>query len=358
MHKSQGFGVARARAPNLEYFKLLAAAEAPARKCAEATTCSTGIDLDLGAASRADGERRPLVARAVKQFDPAAPRGVVPRSLQVARRSTACPTPPGGRKARRAGGADRSRARALWPRRSRPSFRAAPGGDVDVTATALNRSPAPCTLRSHASRRRRRDARGAASRSLPAPSARWPPKRDGQARAARAAAQPRRPTGWRAAGARRQRRRGRRAHRPAGEPAGADGRVQVLASPGPRASRCARRSSTTGPIRWRASATARFEVAPAAVRPTGGAAVPGRARRARVAVHAHRRRAERRAGALRREAPAGWTRRARRRRRSRSPARGARRAVAFRCSRPPAARRRRRRGRLRASPRSAGGARL
>src|SRR6185436_19475555 len=79
MHKSQGFGIARARGPALEYFKVLA--ESTATKPAAAELLA-GIDLSW---KRQPGGSRltALVTAAVRGFDPAAPHASLPALAQI-----------------------------------------------------------------------------------------------------------------------------------------------------------------------------------------------------------------------------------------------------------------------------------
>ena len=78
MHKSQGFGVARTRAPIVEYFKLLASSDP--KEGARRSRCAgilDGIDVTLKRFAGAT-RLRGLVDKAVAKFEPAAPYASVP----------------------------------------------------------------------------------------------------------------------------------------------------------------------------------------------------------------------------------------------------------------------------------------
>ena len=92
MHKSQGFGVARSRAPIVEYFRIARAAPTGAA-AGEAPRRSSTASTSRGAGSRAARRSTPRLARAVAGFDAAAPRGVDPgagRDRRRARRRARC----------------------------------------------------------------------------------------------------------------------------------------------------------------------------------------------------------------------------------------------------------------------------
>jgi LmbE family N-acetylglucosaminyl deacetylase len=150
MHKSQGFGIARARAPNFEYFKQLAAAmpkQPSSSKQAAPTSLFAGIDMTWARFTKTktaalDG----LVARAIKQFDIAAPAASLPALAAIGAAIDRIPDA-GWRaeKQRQLGGLMLACA-GVFAEAIAPEFSVAPGGDIDVTATAINRSQAAVTL--------------------------------------------------------------------------------------------------------------------------------------------------------------------------------------------------------------------
>jgi len=144
MHKSQGFGVARARGPNLEYFRLLAAAE-PGRKPAAPTSLFAGIDMTWArfpGTAKLDG----LVARAVKQFDIAAPAASLPALAAIGAAVDRVADAGWRAEKQRQLGALMLACAGVFAEATAPEFSVAPGSDIDVTATAINRSQAPVTL--------------------------------------------------------------------------------------------------------------------------------------------------------------------------------------------------------------------
>ena len=146
MHKSQGFGVARTRTPIVEYFKLLASAdpkEAAAGKPLGGIL--DGIDVTL---KRFPGATRlrGLVDKAIAKFDPAAPYASVPALVAV-----------DGALAEISDASWRSEKQrevsnllvacaGLFVDATASDYRAAPGTTVEVTATAVDRSPVAVTL--------------------------------------------------------------------------------------------------------------------------------------------------------------------------------------------------------------------
>ena len=142
MHKSQGFGVARARGPAVEYFKLLAAAPG-----AHAKPESLFAGLDFSWERLAGGAPvGPLVATAVAKLDPAAPYASLP-ALAAIDAALARVSDAGWRTVKE------QEARALmlaaagvFAEATAADASVAPGGEVEVTASAQNRSPATVTL--------------------------------------------------------------------------------------------------------------------------------------------------------------------------------------------------------------------
>jgi LmbE family N-acetylglucosaminyl deacetylase len=142
MHKSQGFGVARVRGPVLEYFKTLAEAGAPAGRGPP----WQGIDLSLGRWP-GTGALRAAVERAQKQFDPARPEATIPALAAVDAALDALPDAAWRARKRRELHELMLGCAGLFADATAADFRVAPGEPIEVTATVVNRSPAPITLR-------------------------------------------------------------------------------------------------------------------------------------------------------------------------------------------------------------------
>ena len=146
MHKSQGFGVARVRAPIIEYFKLLAAAE-PAGAAARKPLGGIldGIDVTLkrfAGASRLRG----LVDKAIGKLDPAMPQKLVPTLVEIDAALDEI-SDAGWRTEKRREVRDLIFACAgLFVDATAADFRAAPGTAIDVTATVVDRSSVPVVL--------------------------------------------------------------------------------------------------------------------------------------------------------------------------------------------------------------------
>lgn len=163
MHKSQGFGVARARGPAIEYFKVLAEAATPPppkpgkrskTPKAEATDgLFAGVDLTwerFGGTKRAGGGARvaTLTAAAARGFEVSAPHKSIPALLAVASAlDTAVDADADWREQKR-----REVDALIWAcaglfvDATAADYRAAPGTDVEVTVSALNRSSTPLML--------------------------------------------------------------------------------------------------------------------------------------------------------------------------------------------------------------------
>jgi LmbE family N-acetylglucosaminyl deacetylase len=161
MHKSQGFGVARARGPIVEYFKLLeeaGAAKPAARTGAGAAAPSKasvapgmpgllgGLDVSW-ARFKGAAALRSLTERAARQFSPGAPHTVLPLLLQIDAALDAVPDA-GWRAQKKKELRELVLACAgLFVEATAADFRVAPGAEIEITAVALDRSPAPLTLR-------------------------------------------------------------------------------------------------------------------------------------------------------------------------------------------------------------------
>jgi LmbE family N-acetylglucosaminyl deacetylase len=152
MHKSQGFGVARARGPILEYFQPLdrATAGSPAPPApAPPRALFDGVDLTWSRFGKSAGLRalQAAIDRAVHRFSASAPHLAIPALLEVDAALDAIPDA-GWRAEKQRELRDLVLGCAgLHTEATAADFRVAPGGAIEVTASALNRSPQPITLR-------------------------------------------------------------------------------------------------------------------------------------------------------------------------------------------------------------------
>jgi len=143
MHKSQGFGVARTRGPILEYFKLLDEAEPSSTF---ENSLLDGLDFSW-ARFKAPPALKRLIARAQREFVPAAPHKVIPILLQIDQALDGV-ADVGWRAKKKAEIRDLVLACAgLFSDATAADFRVVPGATIEITATALSRSPAKITLR-------------------------------------------------------------------------------------------------------------------------------------------------------------------------------------------------------------------
>jgi LmbE family N-acetylglucosaminyl deacetylase len=143
MHKSQGFGVARTRGPIVEYFKLLDRAPSSPGL---ATTLLGGIDFSWSRIKNSRAVAR-LVERVVRQFVPAEPYKSIPTLLQLDEALDSV-RDVAWRTCKHAQIRELVLACAgLFLEATAADFRVVPGGTMDVTATAINRSPVKFTLR-------------------------------------------------------------------------------------------------------------------------------------------------------------------------------------------------------------------
>jgi hypothetical protein len=139
MHKSQGFGAAPSRGTSAEYFQLLAGD--PFTK-----SILDGIDTRW---SRIGGGKvlEPLLARVRAQYKPDAPHQSIAALLLALGTLDALPENPYQAVKHRelvdliAGCA------GLWAEAAAPDFSVSPGGELPLTLTALNRSPASLQLK-------------------------------------------------------------------------------------------------------------------------------------------------------------------------------------------------------------------
>ncbi len=143
MHKSQGFGVARARASNVEYFSTLAEAGGGTTKKG---ALLDGIDFSWGRIAGTAGLHA-AIEKVVHGFNPFAPEASIPHLLEFDAALDAVSDATW--RARKKGEVrDLIVACAgLFLDATAADFRAAPGTDIEVTATAIGRSGAPVILK-------------------------------------------------------------------------------------------------------------------------------------------------------------------------------------------------------------------
>jgi LmbE family N-acetylglucosaminyl deacetylase len=143
MHKSQGFGVARTRGLIVEYFRLLDQASSASPL---ADRVLGGIDFSWSRIHNSTAVAR-LIERAARRFAPAAPYRTIPILLQLDEALDSI-----GDQYWRTLKQEQVRDLVLacagfFLEATAADFRAVPGGAAEVTATAINRSPAKFALR-------------------------------------------------------------------------------------------------------------------------------------------------------------------------------------------------------------------
>jgi LmbE family N-acetylglucosaminyl deacetylase len=143
MHKSQGFGVARIRGPVLEYFKLLAA------DAADKTAGQHVLDgLELTwKRFKGSAALEHLVAKAQAEFAPTAPHKSIPILLQIDKALDAVPEPAWRVQKKAEVRSLIVGCAGLFLEAAAAEPKVVPGGTLDVSLTAMNRSPAPVRLR-------------------------------------------------------------------------------------------------------------------------------------------------------------------------------------------------------------------
>ena len=138
MHKSQGFGAEQQRGPILEYFEVLEG-ERPA------TDFLAGIDFSWKRAG-GDDELIAVLERASSSLRPDAPHEIIPLLLDARRRIRALPD--SHHKLYKLAELDEviAACAGLWLEATADGYLRAPGEEVEVTATAIDRSPFPIEL--------------------------------------------------------------------------------------------------------------------------------------------------------------------------------------------------------------------
>ncbi|HEY4392977.1 MAG TPA: PIG-L family deacetylase [Polyangia bacterium] len=146
MHKSQGFGVARNRAPIVEYFHLLDAADAKEKAAKKPPpTIFSGTEVTLKRWS-GTSRLRGLVARAIAGFEPAAPEKSVAALVAIDAALDEI-TDAGWREEKKREVRDLVLGCAgLFVDATAADFRAAPGTSIELTVSAVDRSSVPVTL--------------------------------------------------------------------------------------------------------------------------------------------------------------------------------------------------------------------
>ena len=143
MHKSQGFGVARSRGPMAEYFKLLDESE-PSMPFESSVL--EGLDFTW-ARFKTPPAFKKLLARALKDFTPSAPHKIIPLLLQIGQALDGV-ADAGWREKKKSEIRDLIVACAgLFSEATAADYHVVPGGSIEVTASAINRSPAKISLR-------------------------------------------------------------------------------------------------------------------------------------------------------------------------------------------------------------------
>jgi LmbE family N-acetylglucosaminyl deacetylase len=134
MHKSQGFGVARARGPIVEYFQALDGAPTPK------STLFDGLDLSWGRFKGA-ASLRALTEKAARAFDANAPHASIPALLALDRALDAVPDA-SFRAQKKREVADLALACAgLFVEATAAAPDVAPGQELEVVASVIDRAP-------------------------------------------------------------------------------------------------------------------------------------------------------------------------------------------------------------------------
>jgi LmbE family N-acetylglucosaminyl deacetylase len=143
MHKSQGFGVARTRGPIVEYFKLLASD----KDDPQATHgILDGLDLTWTRFKKAAEVRR-LIKRAQAEFKPEVPHTIIPTLLHIDQALAALDDAAWQEKKTTEVRNLLVACAGLYAEATAADARVVPGTAVDVTFSAINRSPAAVRLR-------------------------------------------------------------------------------------------------------------------------------------------------------------------------------------------------------------------
>jgi len=147
MHKSQGFGVARARGPIVEYFKVLDEAATMAGRRSPSRHAVRGPRAHVGSLpSKAAGLLRGLTDKAARAFDATKPYASIPALLALDRALDAAPDA-STRAQKKREVADLVLACAgLFVEATAAAAEVAPGHELEITASAIDRAPVKVTL--------------------------------------------------------------------------------------------------------------------------------------------------------------------------------------------------------------------
>ncbi|HEV3032981.1 MAG TPA: PIG-L family deacetylase, partial [Polyangia bacterium] len=147
MHKSQGFGVARARGPIVEYFKVLDETATAGKKKPGPATLFAGLALTWDRfPSKAAGILRGLTDKAARAFDATKPYASIPALLALDRALDAAPDA-SIRAQKKREVADLVLACAgLFVEATAAASEVAPGHELEVAASAIDRAPIKVTL--------------------------------------------------------------------------------------------------------------------------------------------------------------------------------------------------------------------
>src|SRR5712692_1839039 len=139
MHKSQGFGVSATRGPALEYFRNLEGART-------SQGLFEGVDLTW---ARVPGSKKlsDLLVRVRQQYQVESPHSIIPVLLEARAELQAMPDHP-WKQSKDQELVDLILSCAgVWAEAYAADFAIAPGGEIKVTASAINRSPTAIELR-------------------------------------------------------------------------------------------------------------------------------------------------------------------------------------------------------------------
>jgi LmbE family N-acetylglucosaminyl deacetylase len=145
MHKSQGFGVARSRAPIIEYFHLLDAADPKEKAAGKLGGIFEGIDLSLKRFA-GTGKLRGLVDRAIARFDAVAPQRSIPILADIDAALSEISDDAWEAQKRREVRDLIVACAGLFLDATASDYRAAPGTSIDVTASIGSRTRSPISL--------------------------------------------------------------------------------------------------------------------------------------------------------------------------------------------------------------------
>jgi LmbE family N-acetylglucosaminyl deacetylase len=145
MHKSQGFGVAPARGPIVEYFKVLDEAPAPKPPSKKPPGPLDGLDLTWARFAKA-ARVRALAEKAARGFEPTKPQASIPALLELDRALDAVPDASFRAQKKYEVAELVAGCAGLFLDATASDHDVAPGQPLEVTATVVDRSPAAVAL--------------------------------------------------------------------------------------------------------------------------------------------------------------------------------------------------------------------